>query len=57
MLGTLSLLGLLHLVLWLVVAVQILQSRRAVGAKIVWLLIILLLPVVGLIVYFLFGRE
>jgi hypothetical protein len=55
--NTYSILGLLHLIVWLIAAVEILRSGASVGKKVVWLLVIFLLPVVGLILYFLVGRK
>lgn len=50
-------LALLHLILWLVAAVEILNSTKSLGSKVLWLLAVFLLPVVGLVVYYLFGRK
>jgi hypothetical protein len=52
-----ALLGLVHVLLVLIAAVEILTSRKDVLAKLAWLLVVLLLPVVGLVAYFLLGRE
>jgi len=52
-----GLLGLLHLILWIIAAVEILRSSRPVTEKVIWLLVILLLPLVGLILYYLLGRK
>ncbi|GDX97903.1 hypothetical protein LBMAG48_03070 [Phycisphaerae bacterium] len=51
------LLGLLHLILWVIAAVDIVKSSRSLGSKVLWLLVILLLPVVGLILYYVVGRK
>ena len=51
------LLGLLHLILWVIAAVDIVKSSRGLGSKVLWLLVILLLPVVGLILYYVVGRK
>lgn len=51
-----TLLGILHLVLWIIAAVEILSSRKSPGEKILWVLVILLLPLVGLIIYYVIGR-
>jgi len=43
---------------WIVVAVRVLRrTDLGAGGKIVWLLVILLLPVVGLFVYFLWDAA
>jgi hypothetical protein len=49
-------LGLLHLILWLIAAVEILGGGKPLGSKVLWLLIIFLLPLVGLIIYYVAGR-
>ncbi|MGH7130564.1 MAG: PLDc N-terminal domain-containing protein [Phycisphaerales bacterium] len=51
-----TILGLLHLILWLIAAVEILMSSKPLGNKVLWLLIIFLLPLIGLILYYLLGR-
>lgn len=51
-----SILGVLHLILFLIAAFEILSSGKPLVAKVLWLLVIFLLPVVGLIIYFLVGR-
>ncbi len=52
-----TILGIVHLVLWLIAAVEILGSNKSLGNKILWLLIILLLPLIGLILYYVIGRN
>ncbi len=52
-----SLLGLLHLILWLIAAVELFKSGRPLGEKVIWLLIIFLLPLLGLVLYYLIGRK
>jgi len=52
-----ALLGLIHLILFLIAAVEILTAKKGVLYKLVWLLVILLLPIVGLLLYFLVGRT
>lgn len=51
------LLGVIHLVLFLIAAAEILTSRKQFIEKFVWLLVIFLLPVVGLILYYVIGRK
>ncbi len=51
-----GILGLVHLVLWIWALVDILGSGMSPGNKILWLIVILLLPVIGLILYVLMGR-
>jgi hypothetical protein len=52
-----TILGALHLVLWLIAAIELLKSGRPIGEKVLWLLIILLLPLVGLVFYYVLGRK
>jgi hypothetical protein len=47
----------IHLILFLIAAVEIVGSDRSVGKKILWMLFILFFPVFGLIIYYLFGRR
>ncbi|HMN40862.1 MAG TPA: PLDc N-terminal domain-containing protein [Phycisphaerales bacterium] len=50
------LLGLLHLIVWIWAIVDILKSGKSVGEKLLWILVVLLLPLIGLILYILIGR-
>ncbi len=50
-----SLIGLLILVLDVIALVSLLQSGADTATKILWLLLIVLLPVLGMILYFLMG--
>lgn len=51
-----SLLGLLHLIVWIGAIIDILKSGKSAGEKLLWILVVLLLPVIGLIIYVLMGR-
>jgi hypothetical protein len=51
-----GLLSLLHLILWIIAVVDIVKSSRGIGSKILWILVVLLLPLAGLILYYLIGR-
>ena len=51
-----SILGVIHLILFLIAAFEILTSSKPLINKVLWLLVIFLLPVIGLILYFLLGR-
>lgn len=51
-----TILGILHLILWLIAAFEILNSGKSLGSKVLWLLVIFLLPLLGLILYYLLGR-
>lgn len=52
-----SLLGLIILVLDIIAIVDVIKSSKDTGKKILWILLIIILPVVGLILYFLLGRK
>jgi hypothetical protein len=53
---TYSILGIIHLILFLIAAFEILTGSKSLGQKILWLLIIFLLPIIGLILYYVIGR-
>ncbi len=50
-------LGLLHLALVVWAAVSILGSAVTQGQKVLWILLVLLFPVVGLIIWFIAGPK
>lgn len=52
-----GLLGILHLALVIWAAVSILGSRASTGRKVLWILLVLVFPVVGLIIWILFGPR
>lgn len=52
--GILSLI-LLILIVWAIV--QTVQSRAGTGAKVLWIVLLLLLPVIGLILWLLLGPR
>lgn len=52
-----GILGLIILVLDIIAIVQILKSSKTTGQKILWLLLVILLPVIGLLLYFLLGKK
>ena len=49
--------GLVVLVLDIVAIVSILGSGKTTGYKVLWILLVLLLPLIGMILYFLLGRS
>jgi hypothetical protein len=51
-----GILGLIVLILDIIAIVSILGAPKGVGWKLLWILIVLLLPVVGMILYFLVGK-
>ncbi len=52
-----TLLGLAILVLDIIAIVDCLKSSVSTGKKLLWILLILILPVVGMILYFLLGKK
>ena len=51
-----QLIGLIILVLDIVAIVDCVQRRMDTTKKILWIVLIILLPVVGMVLYFLLGR-
>ena len=49
-------LTIIPVILWIVALLDIVKSRFSDNNKIVWLLIVIFLPVLGAIIYFLVGR-
>jgi len=52
-----GLLGLIILILDVYAIVKTVQSNASTGAKVIWVVVILLLPVLGLLLWFLFGPK
>jgi hypothetical protein len=52
-----GLIGLLILVLDIIAIVDILKSSMTTGMKALWVIIVLVFPVVGMILYFLLGKK
>jgi hypothetical protein len=48
---------LIHLALTIYAIVKIVGSSAGTGSKVLWILLVLLLPVVGLILWLLFGPS
>lgn len=55
--GLYQILGIVILILDILVIVSVWRSHKAFIPKALWTLIILFLPLIGLILYFLLGRE
>jgi len=51
------LVSLILVILTLIAAVEILTAKKDVSYKLVWMLVIILLPVLGVAIYYLFGRA
>ncbi|NQV23493.1 MAG: PLDc N-terminal domain-containing protein [Rhodopirellula sp.] len=54
---TLSLLGAVILILDIFAIVSVLLGKTSVMRKLLWIAIVLLLPVIGMVLYFLIGRS
>ncbi len=52
-----GLLGLIHLILTIYAIVKIVGSSADTGSKVLWIVIVLLLPVLGLILWLIFGPS
>ncbi len=52
-----GILGLLVLVLDIIAIVDALKSSMDTGKKALWIIVILILPVVGMALYFLIGKK
>lgn len=52
-----GLIGLIVLILDIVAVVDLFKSAKDTGNKILWLILILVLPVIGMALYFLIGRK
>lgn len=52
-----GLLGLIILILDVYAIVKILQSGADTGSKVIWVVVIVLLPILGLLLWFLFGPK
>lgn len=52
-----GLIGTIIFVLDIVAIVSVLMGRGSLGHKVLWIVLILVLPVLGLILYYLIGRS
>ena len=52
-----SIIGLVILVLDIVAIIDVIKRPMDTGKKVLWILLILILPLVGMILYFLLGRK
>lgn len=52
-----GILGLIHLILVVYVFVKTMQSHASTGTKVLWIVVVLLLPVLGLILWAIFGPK
>ena len=51
-----GIIGLIVLILDIIALVSILGASKDIGWKLVWTLVVLLLPVIGMILYFVIGK-
>jgi hypothetical protein len=49
--------GLIVLILDIIAIVSILTGGKSIGFKVLWILLVLLLPLIGMVLYFLIGRS
>ncbi|MCX5700440.1 MAG: PLD nuclease N-terminal domain-containing protein [Candidatus Omnitrophica bacterium] len=52
-----GILGLLVFVLDIIAIVDVLKSSMDTGKKALWIILVLVLPVVGMVLYFLIGKK
>lgn len=52
-----GILGLIILILDIWAVVKVIQSHAGTGSKIIWVLLIVLLPVIGLLLWFFLGPK
>jgi hypothetical protein len=52
-----GLVGLIVLILDIIAIVSILTAAKSVGWKLLWILVVLFLPLVGMILYFVIGKK
>ena len=52
-----GILGLLVLILDIIAIVDVLKSSMDTGKKALWIILMLILPVVGMVLYFLIGKK
>ena len=52
-----GILGLIVLVLDIIAIVDVLKSSMDTGKKALWIILVLILPVIGMVLYFLIGKK
>lgn len=52
-----TLIGLVILVLDIIAIVDVVKSSLETGKKVLWIVLVLLLPLIGMILYFLLGKK
>lgn len=52
-----SIIGIIVLVLDIIAILDLLKSSVTTGKKVLWILLIVLLPIIGLVLYYLVGKK
>ncbi len=52
-----TILGLVLLVLDIIAILDVIKSSMSTGKKALWVILILILPIIGLVLYYLIGRK
>lgn len=52
-----TILGIVVFILDIIAIVSVMSGRSSVERKVLWVVVILLLPLIGMLLYFLFGRS
>ncbi len=50
-----AVLGILHFLLWVYAVIRIFGSNASTGDKVLWILVVLILPLVGLLIWLFLG--
>lgn len=53
--GDLGVFGLIHLAIWVYAVIQIFNSNASTGEKLLWIVIVAVLPLVGIIAWYFLG--
>jgi len=53
--GNFGILGLVHLAIWVYAVVQIFNSSAGTGEKVLWIVVVAVLPLIGIIAWYLIG--
>ena len=53
--GDFGILGLIHLALWVYAVMQIFKSSASTGEKVLWIVIVAVLPLLGIIAWYFMG--
>ncbi len=53
--GDLGVFGLIHLAIWVYAVIQIFNSSAGTGEKVLWIVIVAVLPLIGIIAWYFMG--